>query len=315
MESAFIAFNQVAVMYSLMAVGYILAKKKMLSDEGTKQMTSLLLYIVAPCVIITAMQIEFDISKARGIGISFVFAVIVHLTGIVVARVFIGKKREERRLIERMSLVISNLGFMGIPLVMAILGSEGVFYVAAPMAVMILVMWTYCVVLLTGEKKSISGRQILKNPGIIATVLGIAVFVSPVKLPNVLNTAIGNIAALNTPLGMMVLGTYLSRVNIPDLLSNKRFYYLSFLRLLLIPAIIILLLIVTGLYKLNPDGEVIAMTNIIAYSCATGVVASLFPAMFGMDKEYGAGIVAFSTLVSIVTVPAVLAAARLAMRL
>ena len=102
---------------------------------------------------------------------------------------------------------------MAIPLLSSTLGTDGVFYGSAYFAIFIILTWTHGICLYQGNVREIPVRKILLNPGIIGVTVAIILFVLGIKLPYVINESVEHLAALNTPLGMMLTGAYLTKVD------------------------------------------------------------------------------------------------------
>jgi len=127
MQAALIAGEQVLVMLMLMAVGFVMYRMKLLSDETCAQLNKLLIVTVTFAVLVSSYNRAFDPVLLRNIGIGLLFATIGHIVGTVLAFIFVHGKGERARG-ERFACFVSNCGFMGIPLISAFVGPEGVIY-------------------------------------------------------------------------------------------------------------------------------------------------------------------------------------------
>lgn len=143
MEYAGIVAAQVAVMFILIAVGFVCAKIKMITDEGRKQMSAVVLNVVTPALIFMSYQKEFSAELTEGLLWSFLLSAATYVITIPLAYVLIRKKNNLEYAIERFSLIFTNCGFMGIPLVNAVFGSEGVLYVTAYVTLFNFLVWTF----------------------------------------------------------------------------------------------------------------------------------------------------------------------------
>ena len=175
------------------------------------------------------------------------------------------------------------------------------FYGSAYLAVFNILNWTHGIYLYTQDRKSLSLKKILINPGVIGVVIGLALFFARIRLPGVLYTAVDYMAGLNTPLAMLLLGVFLADVNFSTALKNGRLYLVSFVRLVLVPVIGILLL------KLPFVGAAVAVAVLIPAACPSATAAALFAAKYDLDAGYASEIVALNTLMSIVTIPLIVA--------
>lgn len=305
MAVAFSVFIQVLIMFILIGTGYLSYKIKMLSEETGAQLSNFLLMIVSPCVILKAFNINFDKNLAVGLLISTGLAVITHLTGIIASKLFIRKNSENKDyILERFATVYSNCGFMAIPLIMAILGDRGVFYSSCYIAVFNIFQWTHGVVSMDSSKAKINILKILLSPPIISIAIGLIIFIFSVKLPSFISQPIKFISDLNTPLAMVITGIYIARTNILSSFLEKKIYRVSFLKLLLIPAVMIFIFMFFD--KNNESLVIIATANLIAAACPSAASTLMMGRRFNLNAEYASQIVTVTTLLSIITLPIVL---------
>lgn len=291
-------------MFLLIAVGYICDKVGLVTRRGIKQMTDIVLLIVAPAVIIQSYNQEFDANLAKNLGISFIYATVAHIVMIILSKFLFSKKDPVKYGIDRICSIYTNSGFMGIPLMTSVLGPEGVFYGSAFLALFNLTLWTQGIAAIKGKQKEKVHpiaiiKQMFLNPGVIGILIGFLIFFTPISLPDAVGQAIGHIANLNTPLAMIVIGTYIARSNIFQALKEVRIYYTSFIRLIFFPLIMI------PMYLLLPSDSLVYLSNFIALACPTAAATSMLAAKYGGDAIYASKIIAISTILSIVTIPLV----------
>lgn len=301
MELAATVAVQVCIMFLLIVLGFIIKKCKLITQEGSKQLSDILLIFVTPCVVIKAYQVDFELGLASGLLTAFIAAAVINVVSILVSKLIFGRDRTPRGQIDQYCAAYSNCGFMAIPLLEAVLGAGGVFYGSAYLAVFNILNWTHGIYLYTQDKKSLSLKKILINPGVIGVVIGLALFFARIRLPGVLYTAVDYMSGLNTPLAMLLLGVFLADVNFATALKNGRLYLVSLVRLVLVPVIGILLL------KLPFVGAAVAVAVVIPAACPSATAAALFAAKYDLDAGYASEIVALNTLMSIVTIPLIVA--------
>jgi len=294
-------FIQVAVMFIIMLIGLICYKKGMISEETGAQLSKFLLLVVNPCVILRAFQIEYNPSLARGLLISVVLAVVSHLVSIIVATVVIRKDAGRKEyIIERFAIVFSNCGFMAIPLIEVVLGSEGVFYASTYVAVFNIFTWTYGAAIMKGKMSSKDILDTLRSAPIISIIVGLVIFFFSIRLPGIITSPINFIADVNTPLAMVVTGIYLARTKIGDVFRNPRIFLVCLMRLVVSPLIMILLFVFFGA---DEGVRTILISNLIISACPTAASTLMMSRMFGNNAEYASSIIAVTTILSIATIP------------
>lgn len=288
----FIVSKQLIIMFLLLCIGYVLYHKKMLSNDTTKQLSNLLLYVVNPFLSIVSFIQPYDTEKLIGFGVTFIYSIISIFVGLGIGRLVFGKKMR----LEQYACGFSNGGFIGIPLVQGLLGSEYIFDLSAFLIAYSIVAWSYGLYLITG-KNDFSFKKFILNPAILAVIIGLLIFILQIPIPSVIKetlTAVGNV---NTPLGMIILGTYIANDKILAIFTSKAGYMVSFLKLLVVPFIMILFL----KFAYVPYDE-IKMVLLIVSCAPCGVTLAMFSQLAGGDYNYGARITSLSTLFCPITI-------------
>ena len=292
-----ILLQQTIIMFALMLLGLLLSRRGMITEQGSRDLSNVLLYAVIPCVILRSYMSEFSTEKLRAIGLSALIAVIAFAASIAVAYLTCGTRHR----IENFTVAFGNAGFIGIPLVTAVFGPEAAFYVVSFSTFANLLQWTYGIVIISGKKETMNLRMVFVNPVFISMVIGIALFVLQPTLPTVVTGTIGYIADGNTVLAMIILGYYLSKVQLRGLFADVRLYLFSALRLLVVPAVTILVFLPFPFAR----GEITLITLIAA---ATPIASStaIFAQKFDQDYRRAVSYVCLSTILSVATLPLVM---------
>ncbi len=292
-----ILLQQTIIMFALMLLGLLLSRCGMITEQGSRDLSNVLLYAVIPCVILRSYMSEFSTEKLRAMGLSALIAVIAFAASIAVAYLTCGTRHR----IENFAVAFGNAGFIGIPLVTAVFGPEAAFYVVSFSTFANLLQWTYGIVIISGKKETMNLRMVFVNPVFISMVIGIALFVLQPTLPTVVTGTIGYIADGNTVLAMIILGYYLSRVQLRGLFADVRLYLFSALRLLVVPAVTILVFLPFPFAR----GEITLITLIAA---ATPIASStaIFAQKFDQDYRRAVSYVCLSTILSVATLPLVM---------
>lgn len=292
-----ILLQQTIIMFALMLLGLLLSRRGMITEQGSRDLSNVLLYAVIPCVILRSYMSEFSTEKLRAMGLSALIAVIAFAASIAVAYLTCGTRHR----IENFAVAFGNAGFIGIPLVTAVFGPEAAFYVVSFSTFANLLQWTYGIVIISGKKETMNLRMVFVNPVFISMVIGIALFVLQPTLPTVVTGTIGYIADGNTVLAMIILGYYLSKVQLRGLFADVRLYLFSALRLLVVPAVTILMFLPFPFAR----GEITLITLIAA---ATPIASStaIFAQKFDQDYRRAVSYVCLSTILSVATLPLVM---------
>ena len=296
-----ILLRQIAIMALLAAVGVYLSRKGFLSPQGTKDLGAILLRVIIPCVIVKSYITEFSRERLLELALSAGLALIGFILAMVISYLVFGKRRR----LENFAASFCNAGFIGIPLAQAIIGEEGVFYIAASVALLNLFQWTYGVYIMADRKDAISAKTIAKNPVVIAIVIGVVLFVSQIPVPGIVTSTLGYIAGMNTPIAMILMGTYLAKLPLKKLL-DKRAYGCVLFRLVITPAVILLVF-----WVLPVSNADIALAAFLAAATPVGANICVFAQQYDCDYEFSVVTVCLSTLLSVITVPLLVSFAQM----
>lgn len=318
MDNVLAVAQQVAILFVLIGFGAALRKFKILSDAAIEGLVNLLILFVTPCLIVDVFQRPFDPAMLKGLGVAFLVAVLGHVAVIALAYVCVRHRDENVRRPLMLAAVFSNAGFMGIPLEQALLGDRGVFFGAVYIVVFNLFMWSWGYGIMKksevrgkkcGEGKPFTSNLLpltsILNPGTIGIALGLPLFFLSVKLPTTVREPVHHLANLNTPLAMIIIGFCLANAHLGRVLRIGGVYVATAIRLVVYP-----LLIVAALYpfRVHLDRDMMLATTIAA-SAPVAAMVSMFSAKFGRDVDTSVAMVSGTTLLSIVTMPVVIALA------
>ena len=296
MEALLTIGSKVLVMLILILVGYIVSKKGMFSQQTAGELTTLLLRIVLPCLIVSAF-IEFGSSVSLSeMGLSAALTGASMGISLSASRFFFRKDIEKRTKVLQFSALFGNMGFMGVPLVQAIVGEQGVIYASFAIVVFNLFSWTYGYRLMNSKAK-MNIKTILFNPGMIGILIGLPICLFKIQIPSVVVDPINFLASVNTPLAMIVIGSYVAKLEMKSFVSDMAVYRASALRLILMP------ILTLGLLLLIRPKEDLFMVVLIQAAMPVAANTVLFAAQYKKDVELATKIVAVSTLLSILTIP------------
>lgn len=152
------------MLYLIMAVGFVLGKARLIDDRGSVAMSNLVMYAVSPSILVVAFQRELDMASLRNFGLVLLVALAVHILA-AVSVLLVRDKDPQRQSCLRFAVVFANCGFMGYPLMSAMLGSEGVFYGSAYVVVFTVLSWTLGVYIMTRDRHCLAIKPIFCNPG------------------------------------------------------------------------------------------------------------------------------------------------------
>jgi predicted permease len=297
MDTILILARQILQMFLLGALGFLLFRGKKVSQEGSRVLGNILIYLALPATIINGFLVERTTEHLLGILYSAVAAAVLLLVSMLISRAFFRKDP-----IASFAGAFSNPGFFGIPLIIASAGRGAVFYVACFVAFLNIGQWTYGVSLLTGQplRQGLHWRQLIRAPFILAILVGLMLFLTQVRLPPVIEGCLSTVASLNTPLAMFTVGIYLAQVNLHSMLRHRAVYEVALVRLLVIPLVSLLLL--SLLPRVLNDMK---FALLLATACPVGTNVAVYAHLHRKNYPYAVETAVISTLFSIITIPAV----------
>ena len=295
MEMAMILARQILQMFLLAAIGYALFKTGKITREGSKALGNILIYLALPAVIINGFLVERTPEHITGILCSAGAAAVLLLLSILISR-FVFR----RDAIAAFAGAFSNPGFFGVPLIIASVGQEAVFYVACFIAFLNIGQWTYGVSILNGQpiRQGFQPKKLIRAPFIIAILIGLCLFFTQLPLPAVIRGTLSSVAALNTPLAMFTVGIYLAQTDLGSMLRRKSLYLVSAIRLLAVPVVSLLLLAL-----LPSSFQDMKLALLLAIACPVGSNVAVYAQLHGKDYPYAVETVIVSTLFSLLTIP------------
>lgn len=301
MEMVHLLFRQNMVMLLYLIIGYILYKREVITTRGSGEIGKLLLYIVMPAAIVKSYLKEYSTEMLTGFLVSFGAAIGALLVAMLVSALVFRKKSA----IRQFGAAFSNAGFIGIPLVQMTLGEEAVFYAASFVATLNILQWTYGVFIITKDKSRIHLKKIVTNPIAVSLGIGLILFFTPIRIPEIVTGVIGALAGMNGPLAMIVMGAYLAQISLVDLFTDRLTYLCAAVRLLIIPTLTILL------FVLIPDqyNEVRFVALLLA-AAPVGSNVAIFAQIYQREYTDAVKDVCLSTMLSIMTMPIVIGIAN-----
>ena len=295
-----LVLNQVLVLFIIMLIGFAAGKTGVIDQTASKKLSGVLLFVTSPMLVLKSFFITF--TEERLINISWMvgMALFMYILSIFLSKLIYGRFHEKTAPILRFSAVFSNCGYMGLPVMYALYGDDGVFYCSFYIVMFNIMLWTYGYALFGGRgtKREIA-RKVFGNPCIIAVYVGMPIFIFGISLPSPVVSAVTAVGDMTMPVSMLIVGAVISSARLRDIFSDWRVYLSSFVRLILMPLIALALVRIPGIHAL--PGAVI----VTALAMPAAANTTVFAEMFDKDALFASKCVSVSTLLSIITIPAI----------
>jgi predicted permease len=301
MELSFLLAQQIISLFLMVIVGFFLVKIKLLKTEDSDILSTLVIYVFSPCVLIQSFtNTTFSRETLSGLLVAILGATIVHIIYILLSK--LGEKFLGFNNIEKASLVYSNAGNLIIPLVAATLGEEWVFYSCAYIIVSTFLFWSHGKSVIC-EEPQIELMKAMKNPNMIAIILGLIFFVLGVKLPSILDSCTASLGNMIGPASMMVIGMLIASMKLSDIFKHTRSYLICAGRLIVYPMITILVFCFSGILLLHDQASQILLVTLLAAAAPCAANVTQVAQLYHKDSVYASSLNVMSVIFCIATMP------------
>lgn len=301
-ENMITAAQQVAILAILVIVGLLCDRAGIYTEKAARLTNNLLFYIVTPAVIVESfLRVEMTSNSLYGLMLSALCGVMIHVAAILITLPLFRKGDREENCVFKYACIYGNTGYMAIPLAGAVLGEEGVFYCSAGIVVFNLFCFTHGVWLMRKKGDSFDFKRLLINPGTISLLIGLPLFLANVTLPQLVAQPVELLADLNTPLAMILFGTYLAHTKFRTLFTRPKAYVAALFKLILLPVLMLVCFRLMGL-----QGTLMTAC-IITASVPSANNTIMFAAKYDKDTGLASQTVSLVSVLSIITMPVMIA--------
>ena len=299
-DPSILLMEQIIELFIMILMGFIIVKAGIVKDEDSKVLSKIVLYLIIPCVIINAFQVDYTSKTVRGLLIAFAASVILQLVLLFIISAM-GRLFHMNE-VEVASVYYSNSGNLIVPIVTFILGQEWVLYGCAFMSVQLVFLWTHCKKIISRES-SYDWRKIVLNINMISIVIGVVLFFTRIHLPQIINDTIGSVGSMIGPASMIVTGMLFAGMDLKKVFANRRVYFITFLRMLLVPLISLILIKISHMAYLSADAPKIMLIVFLAVITPSASTVTQMCQVYGNDSRYASAINVVTTLCAVVTMP------------
>lgn len=297
---------QVLILYLIAAVGFAADKSKIFVRADAKKLVDLLFNLILPIAIINSfLSMEKTPQRVKGLFIAFLLAFLTHALAIGISTLSFRKRPLKERGIYHYAITFSNAAFLALPLAHSVVGDEGVFYSSCYVAFFNILAFTYGINQISGKTAKINFKNLILNPGTISVLIGIPLFLLQIQLPDFLADTMQRVGSCNSPMAMIVFGTFFANCNFKNIFLKKEVYYVSLMRLIVIP------LVMLGVFKLvGVSGNMLVALTISA-SAPVATNTAMYAAKYDNDTALSAELVGQTSIFSIITMPVIVALAQM----
>lgn len=300
MHISILLMEQIIQLFLMIFMGFLIVKAKLLNSEDSKILSIIVLYLIIPCVIINAFQVDYTPQTVKGLLIALAGSVMTQVILLIVVSI-LGRVFHLNE-VEVASIYYSNSGNLIVPIVMFILGKEWVLYGCVFMSVQLVFIWTHCKKIISRES-TYDWRKIVLNINMISIAIGIVLFLTRIHLPAIINNTLSAVGSMIGPSSMIVTGMLFAGMDFKQIFANKRVYFVSFFRLIIVPVIALFLIKCSQLSTFSSNGNKLMMIVFLAIITPSASTVTQMCQVYGNDSQYASAINVVTTLLAIVTMP------------
>jgi len=300
-----IVLFQMIQLFLVMSLGYLLNKIHILDEDFNKKLTKLLLNVTMPALILSSVFNAEATQNMNSVFTCFILGLIIYtilpFIGFVIAKVIRAPKSQQGLYI--FMTTFSNIGFMGIPVMRAIYGEQALFYTAIYNMMFNLFLYTIGASLMTygtGAKNKINLKQFL-TPGMIASVIALIVYIAGIKIHSIIGNTCAMVGDITSPIAMLIIGSTLAKIPLKEVFTELRVYPYTIIKQIIIPAISYYLL------KMVISDPLVLGVTLIIIAMPVANTAVLYATEYKADEALAAKNVFITTLLSIITIPLIVA--------
>lgn len=300
MHISILLMEQIIQLFLMIFMGFLIVKAKLLNSEDSKILSIIVLYLIIPCVIINAFQVDYTPQTVKGLLIALAGSVMTQVILLIVVSI-LGRVFHLNE-VEVASIYYSNSGNLIVPIVMFILGKEWVLYGCVFMSVQLVFIWTHCKKIISRES-AYDWRKIVLNINMISIAIGIVLFLTRIHLPEDINSTLSAVGGMIGPASMIVTGMLFAGMDFKQIFASKRVYFVTFLRLIVVPAIALVLIKFSYLASLSSNGPKIMLIVFLAIITPSASTVTQMCQVYENDSQYASAINVVTTLLAIITMP------------
>lgn len=299
-----VVFQTMLKLFLLLILGFVLFKCHIFDEYTNKKISALIVNVASPMLIISSIAGVEGSNKSIvflmiGAGILMYIGFII--LGKIINRIFPFPKKDWP--VYECMVVFANTGFMGYPVLLDVFGQEAVFYASLIHMAFNFFVYTYAIMCLTKGDDSefkLNFKQLL-TPGIILIFVGIFIYLFDIQLPSVLMDTINSVGSLTAPLSMMMIGSSLAVYPIKDSFTDWRSYVFVFVRLMIVPFVTMIMC------RLLHIDAYYANITIITNAMPVGSMVLMLATQYNANVKIVTRNIVVSTLLSVITIPIVVA--------
>jgi predicted permease len=286
------------IIFIMMMVGYVLYKKEILKEGASATISAIVINVCNPALLISSSfnrdtSVTNDKVILAVIAGAVLFGVLIIASFVVPAILHVDSKVKNYY---ALMCIFGNTGFIGIPLIQAVLGSGALIYAVIVNIYYTLIFYSYGYYLAGGENSKFSPKKLI-NIGNISLIVAVIIFLWQPKIPTLIENTVTYMANATTFLAITVIGISLARTNLKPIFTQIKLYLFVILRFILVPIVLSLVL------RLFIKDEMLYRTMVILSAVPVGNLPLMRVEEVGGDSTCLSQGIILSTIMAIITIP------------
>lgn len=289
-------------MFLMILLGFFLRKKEVITAEGVSELSRLLVAVILPLSVFASGNESCDphlaYSLIESAVIVFAYYILAFVISFLIYKVF--QKNKARLGVSITMSVFANIGFMGMPLAKILYGSDGLLIAVIYNLIYNLFLFTVGIRCFGGSSWTFSWRETFLDPLTISSVVAIVLFISPYKIPDVINSVVVQIGDMTAPISMLIIGAQMVNADWKRVFASFDSYLVCIIRLLVFPLLMLFVL------KQFVTDSVLIGTIVLLTALPIGSLNAIFAEKYDADVAYVNETLILSLILSVVTIPIVM---------
>lgn len=303
-----ILLRQMIILFLIMLVGFICRKKNIITNEGSKVLSAIVVNVANPALILSASINKDSFVEGKELLFVALLSIGVYVLLMIMAQILVMVLRLDKKEVGtyKVMTVFSNIGFMGFPLISAVYGSNALLYASFFLIPYNVLIYTWGIHSMSQDdkaSKSSSENKIawnkIFNIGVISCIITIIIYLSQVRVPDFVASTVTSLSNLTAPLSMMVIGDSIALMDIGKLVKDKKLIVFSLIKQIAIPVIGILII-----KTMNLSFEMVGVC-LVMLATPVGSMTAMLAQQYDGNYEFASKGVAITTVMSVVTIPLV----------
>lgn len=311
----------------IILIGFIFTKKKILSEVTAENLSKIILFLAIPALSYNAFMQDMDSEKLNQSMSLLIWSIIIHLALIFISSIIFKKYGKSEKDVLRMITIFGSTTVFGIPVIQAVYGDLGAMYASVFNLPYRALLYTYGYITISEVKlKKENIGKIISNPVIVATFLGMGVWIFQKYLPQIpinengiirsygilridktaywLFKPMQYLAALNAPLSWLSIGITLAGVPLGETLKSKISWKYSILKVSIIPMVLISLFVGLKFIVGYEISYIAVATIVIMMATPAATVIATYAINFRKEQLLVSSCSLASSILAVLMIPA-----------